>query len=353
MTRRSSKPPKVPSIRAVDLFCGVGGLTHGLLRGGIDVVAGVDIDRSCRYPYETNNRATFVEEDVKTLKAEKVRQLLGIEGLTLLAGCAPCQPFSTYSRSGRKNGAGRDWELVGAFGLLVQKVRPDFVTMENVPQVEQHSIFHEFISRLDGYHVTWKMLECSSIGVPQTRKRLVLLASRHGAIELRIPRAKTVKTVRDTIDDLPRLSAGQADEYDALHIACKLSDLNLKRIRASTPGGTWRDWKPSLRAACHRKETGGTYPSVYGRMEWDQPAPTITTQCFGYGHGRFGHPTQDRAITLREAAMLQTFPRKYAFVPKGERVIFNQLGRLIGNAVPVRLGEVIADSIVRHATVLE
>src|SRR6185437_4792082 len=142
------------------------------------------------------------------------------------------------------------------------------------------------------------------------------------------------------------------DERDPLHVACRLSELNLLRIKASKPGGTWRDWKPSLRAACHRRQTGDTYPSVYGRMEWDEPAPTITTQCFGYGNGRFGHPQQHRAITLREAAMLQTFPRKYDFVPKGQRVRFSQLGRLIGNAVPVRLGEIIAESFTHHASAL-
>jgi len=132
-------------------------------------------------------------------------------------------------------------------------------------------------------------------------------------------------------------------------MAPSLSPLNLRRIKASRPGGTWRNWPPELQAACHRKTTGATYPSVYGRMEWDRPAPTITTQCFGYGNGRFGHPEQDRAISLREAAMLQTFPEMYAFAPPGASIKFNKMGRLIGNAVPVRLGEVIAQSLIGHA----
>ena len=122
----------------------------------------------------------------------------------------------------------------------------------------------------------------------------------------------------------------------------------MKRIQASKPGGTWRDWAEPLRASCHLKDTGSTYPSVYGRMEWDDITPTITTQCFGYGNGRFGHPEQDRAISLREAAMLQTFPRSYEFVPDTEPVRFNKLGRLIGNAVPVRIGEVISDTFRAH-----
>ncbi|MET3307930.1 DNA cytosine methyltransferase [Bradyrhizobium diazoefficiens] len=336
-------------ITAVDLFCGVGGLTHGLVRGGVKVVAGIDVDKSCRYPFEKNNSARFLDRDVKTLAASEIKELFANATTTLLAGCAPCQPFSTYSRSGRKRGSESEWELVASFGRLVSEVQPDLVTMENVPQVEQHPVFSEFLTNLKGYKVSWTTVECSRLGIPQTRKRFVLVASRLAGADLSIEvTERKPVTVRKTIARLPALAAGEADERDPLHIACRLSDLNLKRIRASKPGGTWRDWKPSLRAACHKKASGDTYPSVYGRMEWDQPAPTMTTQCFGYGNGRFGHPEQDRAITLREAAMLQTFPRSYAFVAPGERVRFSHMGRLIGNAVPVRLGEVIAETFVRH-----
>lgn len=117
---------------------------------------------------------------------------------------------------------------------------------------------------------------------------------------------------------------------------------------ASQPGGTWRDWPMNLLADCHKKYSGETYPGVYGRMAWDRPAPTITTQCFGYGNGRFGHPEQDRAITLREAAMLQTFPKTYQFLPKGQKAVFHVMGRLIGNAVPVQLATVIGKQFVKH-----
>ena len=341
--------PNNNKIKAVDLFCGVGGLTHGLVRGGVNVVAGVDIDAACRYPYEANNRAKFVECDVTKLAAEEVRDQLNGTEISLLAGCAPCQPFSTYSQSGRKERGGADWALAASFGKLVEAVQPHLVTMENVPQLAQHNVFQDFLRSLKGYHIRWRIVECSEIGVPQTRKRLVLLASRLGelGLELMYDANQTV-TVRQTIHGLPALKAGQSDPNDSLHVACKLSELNLKRIRASVPGGTWRDWDKSLRAACHRKASGDTYPSVYGRMEWDKPAPTMTTQCFGYGNGRFGHPEQDRAITLREAAMLQTFPQDYAFVKSGDTVRFNQMGRLIGNAVPVRLGEVIAATLHGH-----
>lgn len=127
-----------------------------------------------------------------------------------------------------------------------------------------------------------------------------------------------------------------------------MSEINLKRIRASKPGGTWRDWPKKLVADCHKEGSGKTYPSVYGRMEWNKPAPTMTTQCYGYGNGRFGHPEQDRAISLREAAVIQGFPRDYKFIERGASVEFRTLGRMIGNAVPVGLGQAIAKSIKAH-----
>ena len=337
-------------IKCVDLFCGLGGLTHGLIKGGVHVVAGFDIDVQCRFPYEKNNSAQFIEKDVRDITGETLRELWGDDTHTLLAGCAPCQPFSTYSRRLRKSRADAKWELIADFGRLVSEAQPDFVTMENVPQILDHRVFVEFRSALKGYHVWYDTIECSRYGVPQTRKRLVLLASRLGPIALAAPTAidESGTSVRAAIRHLRSLTAGASDPYDRLHSACKLSALNLRRIRASKPGGTWRDWPPDLVAKCHQKRSGDTYPSVYGRMEWDAPSPTITTQCFGYGNGRFGHPQQDRAITLREAAILQTFPDSYRFLRDGERVCFYVLGRLIGNAVPVRLGEVVAESFFQH-----
>ncbi len=222
--------------------------------------------------------------------------------------------------------------------------------MENVPQLQDHAVFDKFLNCLSGYNIWYGVVDCVEYGVPQTRKRLVLLASRLGPITLakRTHKETQYKSVKDTIGTLPPLRAGEADQRDPMHAACSLSDLNLRRIRASVPGGTWRDWPIALRAKCHRKSTGQTYPSVYGRMTWDEPAPTITTQCFGFGNGRFGHPEQDRAISLREAAMIQGFPKSYEFIPEGGEVKFNVLGRLIGNAVPVRIGEIIARTVVRH-----
>lgn len=342
-------------IAAIDLFCGVGGLTHGLQRVGLDVRLGVDIDPACKFPYERNNRARFMAADIADVTAEMLKAELSGGAVTLLAGCAPCQPFSTYARSakgarkGDRLGRGKvdDWKLVRRFAELIEDVQPDLVTMENVPPLAHMDVFRDFIARLDGYEIDYKVVECRSVGLPQTRKRLVLVASRLGPIKLpefNVP----ISTVRQTIAGLPPLAAGEMNDDDPLHCASRLSQLNLRRIRASQPGGTWRDWPEELRATCHTKKTGETYPSVYGRMVWDAPAPTITTQCFGYGNGRFGHPAQDRAISLREAAMLQGFPKDYAFVEEGGKVSFASLGRMIGNAVPVMLSEAIGRTLQDH-----
>ena len=346
-------------IACVDIFCGVGGLTHGLARGGVQVVAGIDLDPECRFPYEANNRSKFLEQDISSVSGDSLRALWAHEPYSLLAGCAPCQPFSTYGRhKQRRLGNKTKWGLVAEFGRLVTESRPDFVTMENVPQLVAHEVFEDLVASLCEYHLWWNVIDCSRYGVPQTRKRLVLLASRLGPISLLSPPPPSEKysqelTVRKAISHLKPLRAGEADPNDSLHSACRLSNLNLRRIKASKPGGTWRDWNSELVAKCHAKDSGETYPGVYGRMGWDDPAPTITTQSFGYGNGRFGHPKQNRAITLREAAILQTFPESYRFLPDGARARFSVLGKLIGNAVPVQIGETIAQSFLAHISNVE
>jgi DNA (cytosine-5)-methyltransferase 1 len=237
--------------------------------------------------------------------------------------------------------------LVERFGELISTLQPELVTMENVPPLADQPVFTTLLAALAGYYVDWDIVELERLGLAQTRKRLVLVASRLGPIELQFAE-KSPATVREIIGNLPPLRAGELDESDPMHRASNLSLLNLERIRASKPGGTWRDWPAALRAACHQRQSGETFPSVYGRMAWDTPSPTITTQCFGYGNGRFGHPEQDRAISLREAAMLQGFPKTYQFLPSGGVPDFASFGRLIGNAVPVPLGEAIGRLFVSH-----
>ena len=347
---RSTQPLSFSPPVAVDLFCGAGGLSYGMQRAGLAITGGMDIDPACRHPYEANVKAVFYECDIREVSHELVASLFPVGSARILAGCAPCQPFSTYARGDRLRK--RPWQLLGKFGELVSKVQPEVVTMENVPRLTKHPVFEDFLSvlRRSDYHCSHSVIRCADYGVPQTRERLVLLASRLGHVELMPPtRAEGESaTVRDTIEHLEAIGAGGTSPSDPLHKSSGLSQRNLQRIRHSKPGGTWRDWDDDLRATCHARSSGRTYPSVYGRMQWDEPAPTITTQFHGYGNGRFGHPDQDRAISLREGALLQTFPEDYSFVPEGEPVHTAPIARLIGNAVPVRLGEAIGRSIRTH-----
>jgi len=340
------------AVEVVDLFCGVGGLTHGLQKAGLDVVAGVDIDPNCQYPFEANNDSRFHLKSVDSLTKSEVSGWYSGADIKVLAGCAPCQPFSSYSQ-GPKGKQDEKWKLLYEFQRLIVDTNPDIVTMENVPQLIKFEVFTDFVTSLEKhkYYVSYQLVECEKYGLPQTRKRLVLLASKLGPIELIKPTHDTPEkylTVKNVIDGLPRLDAGKISIEDPLHKSSILGELNLKRIMASKPGGTWKDWPKNLVADCHKKESGRTYVSVYGRMEWDKPSPTITTQFFGFGNGRFGHPTQNRALSLREGAILQSFPVNYKFTPPGESSGMKSVGRLIGNAVPVRLGEVIGISIMKH-----
>ena len=338
------------NITCVDLFCGAGGLTNGLIQGGIKVIAGIDTDPSCQFPFEKNNNgAKFIKSDIAQVKSKDIKDLFDNGSIRLLAGCAPCQPFSTYSHRYDNKRDGK-WALLNEFERIVRDVRPEIVTMENVPSILKHQVFIDFVNTLKKkkYHVWYKVVDCSHYGVPQSRMRTVLLASKYGPINLIDKTHQTPKTVRQSIGKLRPLKAGECAPRDKMHIAACLSDKNLNRIQVSKPGGTWRDWPVGLIADCHKRDGGKTFPGVYGRMEWDKVAPTMTTQCYGFGNGRFGHPEQDRAISLREAAILQGFPRNYKFVPSNQEVAFKNLGRLIGNAVPVDLGRVIAQSIVKH-----
>jgi len=335
----------------IDLFCGAGGLSHGFKLEGFDVVAGIDFDAKCRYPFEKNNEAPFLLEDVAEIDAADLASRFAPGLPRVLVGCAPCQPFSKYSQ-GREDGR---WQLLEHFSRLICEVKPDVVSMENVPRLQKFmdsSVFNTFVRALrnNDYFVDWKIAYCPDYGIPQSRSRLVLLASRFGPPG--VPEAthdpERYRTVRDVIGGLPAIAAGGVDADDPLHRCSGLSESNTKRMLASRPGGSWRDWDGDLVTPCHRRETGHGYSSVYGRMKWDEPAPTITTQFFGFGNGRFGHPEQDRAISLREGALIQTFPPNYAFVPEGQKVEIKTLGRLIGNAVPVGLGRAIARRIRAH-----
>jgi DNA (cytosine-5)-methyltransferase 1 len=338
----------------VDLFCGAGGLTHGLIQAGIRVEAGIDIDQQSAHAFRSNNPGVdFLCWDVARKNYQSIAKLFRPGAKRLLAGCAPCQPFSKLTNGAE---AHADWDLLDNFCRFVRRILPELVTMENVPELAARGedVFARFLGTLRscGYWTDWKIIHCEDYGIPQSRKRLVLLASRIG--EIRVPEGacrspSQWRTVREAIAGLPSLAAGEESSSDPLHVAVRLTPVNLERIRATPKdGGTWKHWPRRLLLPCHRRMTGKSYSSIYGRMWWDKPSPTMTTLCTGIGNGRFGHPEQDRAITLREAALLQSFPRAYEFWPRESKLNRRAVSRMIGNAVPPRLARALGKALLAH-----
>ncbi|MBS4067343.1 MAG: DNA cytosine methyltransferase [Sulfurimonas sp.] len=346
-------------IKAVDLFCGAGGVTRGLLDAGIDVIAGFDIDSSLKKVYEENNirvngeKAKYFNKKVEELTKKDIYKLVGSKTARkknkekfLLAGCAPCQPFSLKNKN-RHDKTDHRRTLITYFADLVIATKPDFVFMENVaglPKLEPDNLKY-FTDILDEEGFSWetKIVNALHYGVPQNRKRFVLLASKKN--EVAIPEgeydgiAKSHKTVADIIKFLPPIEAGKSHHKIRNHIAAKLSDLNLQRIRATEHSGgrrtEWTDYDLWLK--CHLDENGNpkkVHTDVYGRMDWEKPAPTLTTRFNSYTTGAYGHPEQDRAISLKEGALLQTFPENYIFYGTP-----GQIAKQIGNAVPPKLAE--------------
>ncbi len=238
--------------------------------------------------------------------------------------------------------------LLDHFVRGIETVKPDVISMENVPGVIKTDVFTNFVEKIKkmGYKVDYKVVYAPNYGVPQNRRRLIFLASRLG--DIFVPKETHSKgsyvTVRDIIGSLPRIKAGQEHGDDYMHRARSISPVNIKRIQQSKQGGAWKDWDKNLLPDCYKKDSGQTYMSVYGRMRWDDVSTTITTQFASYGSGRFGHPEQDRALSLREGALLQTFPSTYDF---GD-LPASKIGRHIGNAVPPQLGFVIGKAVKEH-----
>ncbi|MDR2038695.1 MAG: DNA cytosine methyltransferase [Bacteroidales bacterium] len=349
---------KKKDFAVVDLFCGIGGLTHGFVKEHFNVSAGVDFDETCRYAYEVNNKAQFVYKDVTKLTATELNSLYPKNKRKILVGCAPCQPFSIFNyknnNNAEKQAEDTKWKLLYSFADLIEATQPEIISMENVPQLRNFNggkVFGDFVKRLEknGFKISYGIYNAQDYGVPQRRKRLILLASKYSKFELIPPTHKdNYMTVQQAIGHLPEIKDGEHSETDFLHYARKLTDLSRKRIKATPEGGGWQDWDESLLLECHKKEGGQMYRSVYGRMSRNDVAPTMTTYCIGLNNGRFGHPQQNRAISLREAAILQSFPDNYDLVDPNAVFKMQVLARQIGNAVPVGLGQAIAKSIEKY-----
>lgn len=336
-------------IKAIDFFAGAGGLTRGLLDAGIDVVAGVDNDERLRETYERNNEPSrFIKQDIAAIDIKALRGEVGIASAdtTLYAACTPCQPFSTLNRS---KGDDNQKALLLKFAEIVAESPPDFVIVENVPGLNNalgRDIYRQFEAILleHGFSADARLLDAKHFGVPQTRKRFILVASRHGTAKL--PATTTADeppTVRDHIHKYARISDGDESQADANHVARPLQPHHRRIVEAVPPnGGSRRDVADkSILLKCHQ-DRPNAHKDVFGRMAWDEPSPTLTCRCTDVYCGRFIHPEQHRGISLREAAALQTFPDDYEFF--GES--FLEKSRQIGNAVPVRLAEELGKAVI-------
>jgi len=337
-------------ISVIDFFSGCGGTSLGLEQAGMRIAGGVDNDPDSAEAFQNNFPGSrFLETDIRALPSEALTPLLP-RGPLLFAGCAPCQPFSNQNKT--RSVADPRRGLLNEFTRMVVAHRPEYVVVENVPgmqRVGRDGPLAGFGSDLEraGYSCRTSILRALDYGVPQERRRLVVVGSLCGPARLPLAThgtgAHPVATVRQTIGDLPPLDDGGVDPLDPDHAAMALSPLNRARIRATPEGGDRRDWPAELRLACHKTYTG--HSDVYGRMGWDRPASGLTTRCVSYSNGRFGHPEQHRAITVREAACLQTFPTTFQFTGT-----LTSRARQVGNAVPPLMAQRIGEALVEASS---
>lgn len=349
----------------IDLFSGSGGSAQGFKSAGFNIAAAVEIDRLASASFHSNFPETKIfTDDIRNIKGKDLLRTTGVTNneLVILA-CPPCQGFSTARRRGQQMSDARNI-LILEFVRLVKEVKPVAFVMENVPGLAKgigHKLFEEAMSQLAdiGYYMTEpQILEAADYGIPQRRKRLVIMGTRLKNLPLKLPDPThhnpdkkdhgllSWNTVRSAISDLPHISAGEKHNEDFMHTSAHLSEDNLDRMK-HTPlnGGSRFAWPLDLWLPCHiRLEKRGIkgYTDIYGRMEWDTPSPTITGGCAMISKGRYGHPDQNRAISLREAARLQTFPDSFKFTGN-----FGEIAKQIGNAVPPQLAQRIAESLIK------
>ena len=339
------------TFKAVDFFCGAGGVTCGFKQVGIEVLGGIDIDELCKETYEKNNNAKFINRNISKLPRHSLKKLLGVipyDDHMIFIGCSPCQYYTNLKTDKTKSKSSR--LLLEDFQDFVDYYKPGYVFIENVPGLDTKGgsplgKFKKFLKR-NNYVFDEGILNAKYFGVPQNRRRYVLLATRT-TWKISLPKAdkSNIRTVKDAIGDItkfPPIEAGYKDTTGFHHSSAQLSNLNLKRIR-STPkdGGDRRSWakRKSLQLECYKHHSG--HYDVYGRMYWNNPSPAITTRFCSLSNGRYGHPEQDRAISLREGATLQSFPLDYVFHANGQGTI----AKMIGNAVPPELAKRVALSI--------
>lgn len=316
---------------AIDLFSGCGGLTLGLKKAGFRVIGSVEVDALAVSTYRANHERVKVwQTDIRKLSASRVMRELKLKRrqLDLLAGCPPCQGFSTITTLNGKNVVKDDRnDLIFEFMRFVRNLLPKAIMMENVPGIAKDKRMKKVLAELKrlGYKCTTAVLDAAEYGVPQRRRRFILLAGRRTQIRL-APKARSKPVVRNAFENLEKRR-----RHDPLHNYKEKRSQKVKRIIRLIPknGGSRLALGPKDQLKCHKACDG--FNDVYGRMSWDRVAPTITTGCYNPSKGRFLHPTRNRAITLREAALLQTFPPSYFFsLARGRAAV----AEMIGNALP-------------------
>lgn len=348
-----------PAFRVVDFFCGCGGTSLGLVESGGRVILGIDNDPHASATFRRNfPTAAFIEGDIRAIPLEAILPRIQRTGKSplLFCGCAPCQPFSRQNRQRGHQGDDPRTELLDIFCSFVRRYLPDLVLIENVAGIRDFGPRSpidaaQAILRRHGYKTRLGSLDAQDYGVPQRRRRVFLIGSlspvrpsfpapTHG-VGRRHPNFATVK---DVIGHLPPLEAGEAHPSIPNHTAANLSPTNLARIRAIPVGGSRRDLPEALWLPCHSNEAD-PFTDVYGRLDEERPASAMTTRCVSLSNGRFGHPTQDRALSAREAACIQTFPDDFVFDGP-----LTAVARQVGNAVPVKLAAQIGGALVVHLT---
>ncbi|TDT37711.1 DNA (cytosine-5)-methyltransferase 1 [Halospina denitrificans] len=338
-------------VKVYDFFSGCGGTSLGFRQAGFDIVWAIDNDPDSVATFEHNFPESSVScEDINGLDPKAISPFIFPRNDPLLfCGCAPCQPFSKQNNAKSTGDPRRN--LLRKFSEFVKYWKPEFIVVENVPglqKVTDGGPFDSFIKDLlaENYSVRYSILRAAHFGVPQRRDRLVLVASLEDEAKLPVEThgegaGSELEVVRNWISDLPPLRAGEQCPEDPDHHSAQLSDLNLRRIKATPTGCGRESWPPDLWLNCHKTHVG--HSDVYGRMHWDKTASGLTTRCISLSNGRFGHPEQDRAISVREAACLQTFPREFSF-----RGLLNSKARQVGNAVPPHLAKQIGMALVRQ-----
>ncbi|MFD1094881.1 DNA cytosine methyltransferase [Salegentibacter chungangensis] len=331
-------------LKAVDFFCSGGGMSYGMQTAGVDILAGIDNDPKCKETYEANINAEFIEADVFELKEQELEEQLKEKGLKkddddlILIGCTPCQFWSTIRTDKEK--AEKTKNLLTEFHRFVKHFNPGYVVVENVPGIlknKKKSKLSGFINWLkkNGYKVHANVHNVNEYGVPQSRKRFTLIANRVNRKVIEPEACKTNPTLREFIgpdNGFPILCAGHKDPKDYMNTTAGLNDLNLRRVRrVRHDGGNRFDFAddPELQLDCFIGKDN-SFRDTFGRLRWDKPSSTITTKFFSISCGRFAHPEEDRALSLREGAVLQTFPRDYNF----RTTTIADTARIIGNAVP-------------------